>query len=153
MIVDAYLTEFSRNIQVYVAQLAPFIAFKFTSNNLMPSNASNSKAVDSSNAPNGKLNDSSIFSTINYLFETNCIILFPIVTVDQSVSIATKSNVSPETNDSQTNRQLIMIVGLFVSFICITLFALWVVARKRRLGNSDASRHTDLEYSKLMSRC
>lgn len=71
---------------------------------------------------------------------------------DQTFSIATHSDSSPDAAKN-TNRQFLMISGLFVSFICITIFALWVVARRRKLGNSNESHHTDLKYSKLMSRC
>lgn len=62
-------------------------------------------------------------------------------------------SLSASSNDMQASRQMLFIVGLFVSFVCITLFALWIIARRRKLGNLDAARHTDLEYSKLMSRC
>lgn len=55
-------------------------------------------------------------------------------------------------DDVQTSRQMLFIIGLFVSFVCITLFAVWIIARRRKLGNDNA-HHTDLEYSKLMSRC
>lgn len=56
------------------------------------------------------------------------------------------------TDVQQTSRQLLFIIGLFVSFICITLFALWLI-RRRKLGNFNHVQHTDLEYSKLMSKC
>lgn len=61
--------------------------------------------------------------------------------------------VNTQSDSQQTNRQMLFIIGLFVSFICITLFAILFIARRRKLGNFNTAQHTDLEYSKLMSRC
>lgn len=59
---------------------------------------------------------------------------------------------SATTSDVQASRQMLFIIGLFVSFVCVTLFAVWIITRRRKLGNAQIE-HTDLEYSKLMSRC
>lgn len=63
-----------------------------------------------------------------------------------------KRTESVTSSDLQSSRQLLIILGLFVSFICITLFAVWIIARRKILGN-DYTNQTDLEYSKLMSTC
>lgn len=76
-----------------------------------------------------------------------------LVVPDNNNSTMAKKAVATDGDSPHTSRQMLFVIGLFVSFVCITLFAVWIIARRRKLGNFNNAHHTDLEYSKLMSRC
>lgn len=82
-----------------------------------------------------------------------CVLNVPFPNILGSNSTLVDRSESAETTGLQASRQMLFIIGLFVSFVCITLFAVWIIARRRKLGNYNNTQHTDLEYSKLMSRC
>lgn len=73
---------------------------------------------------------------------------------DNNTAALNESTKSTSSNSLQTSRQILFIIGLFVSFVCITLFAIWIITRRRKLGKFETEQqHTHLEYSKLMSKC
>lgn len=80
-------------------------------------------------------------------------LIIALVLFEGSNMTMSKTSDAEGTDSLQTSRQMLFIIGLFVSFVCITLFAVLFIARRRKLGNFNTAQHTDLEYSKLMSRC
>lgn len=148
-------------VQIYVAQLAPNLVFKFKSKNAAVA-SSPSNTNFNQNSPAIASKPAITLGNITLILKCRMIKnkflklqLFPPSTLTCTVNNTTLTKTSDDlkSDQLQTSRQMLLIIGLFVSFVCITLFAVWIVARRRKLGNFNTAQHTDLEYSKLMSRC